>query len=391
MSKFASFLGENAAIVAGVAVAVTVVVAIFASGVFTTPDPAPQPEPTEVAQPAPQAQAQAPTRAETSAPEPAAVPVIGPAFDIVRVEPNGSTLIAGSGALGAEIVVLLDSAPVAKASTDHAGKFAVFLDVPPSQEARVLALLQRLNGEETPSEATVILAPTPVVVAEATPEPSAPVTPEGADLAAGPDVTPETGEAAAEASVTESASPPETDPAAPTVLMADKTGVKVLQGPWDDSPDVMSTVALDAITYSPEGDVELSGRSGQEGFVRVYLDNAPVTTSRIAPDGNWRTELPDVDTGVYTLRVDEVNAEGNVVSRVETPFKKEDNEVIEASRAAAGPAQVVTVQPGSTLWAIATNRYGAGVLYVRVYEANRDRIRDPDLIYPGQVFTLPEE
>lgn len=50
----------------------------------------------------------------------------------------------------------------------------------------------------------------------------------------------------------------------------------------------------------------------------------------------------------------------------------------------------VTVQPGFTLWAIAQGQYGDGILYVQVFDANRDRIRDPDLIYPGQVFTLPE-
>ena len=33
--------------------------------------------------------------------------------------------------------------------------------------------------------------------------------------------------------------------------------------------------------------------------------------------------------------------------------------------------------------------FGEGVLYVQLFEANRDRIRDPDLIYPGQVFTVP--
>ena len=48
------------------------------------------------------------------------------------------------------------------------------------------------------------------------------------------------------------------------------------------------------------------------------------------------------------------------------------------------------MQPGSTLWAIAREKYGEGTLYVRVYEANKDRIRDPDLIYPGQVFVVPQ-
>jgi nucleoid-associated protein YgaU len=54
------------------------------------------------------------------------------------------------------------------------------------------------------------------------------------------------------------------------------------------------------------------------------------------------------------------------------------------------PAPVtVTVQPGFTLWGIAKENFGEGVLYVQVFEANRDKIRDPDLIYPGQVFSIP--
>jgi nucleoid-associated protein YgaU len=52
--------------------------------------------------------------------------------------------------------------------------------------------------------------------------------------------------------------------------------------------------------------------------------------------------------------------------------------------------RAVTVQEGDTLWAISRDRYGSGVLYVRVFGANRNAIRDPDLIYPGQVFTIPE-
>ncbi|HCJ00412.1 MAG TPA: peptigoglycan-binding protein LysM, partial [Sulfitobacter sp.] len=50
----------------------------------------------------------------------------------------------------------------------------------------------------------------------------------------------------------------------------------------------------------------------------------------------------------------------------------------------------VTVQEGATLWAIARERYGDPTLYVRVFAANRSSIRDPDLIYPGQVFDLPD-
>ena len=51
----------------------------------------------------------------------------------------------------------------------------------------------------------------------------------------------------------------------------------------------------------------------------------------------------------------------------------------------------VTVQPGYTLWGIASRNYGDGLNYVRIFDANRDHIRNPDLIYPGQIFTVPTE
>lgn len=184
--------------------------------------------------------------------------------------------------------------------------------------------------------------------------------------------------------------------AAPAILSVTEEGVSVVQPAVTDiAPEVMSAVALDSITYDPSGEVLLAGRAAGEGFVQIYLDNAPVTTSRITEDGNWRTDLPEVDTGIYTLRVDEVDAQGNVVSRIETPFKREEAATVAAAIAeetAQDDFKVAmrTVQPGNTLWAFAREKYGRGILYVLVFEANRDRIKDPDLIYPGQVFILPE-
>ena len=61
-----------------------------------------------------------------------------------------------------------------------------------------------------------------------------------------------------------------------------------------------------------------------------------------------------------------------------------------ALRAPSVTFRVKTVQPGSTLWAIAKESYGEGIEYFKVFEANKERIRDPDLIYPGQVFEIPD-
>jgi len=84
-----------------------------------------------------------------------------------------------------------------------------------------------------------------------------------------------------------------------------------------------------------------------------------------------------------------------VVSRLETPFKREERQEVaavlaEETNADGFEVAVKTVQPGATLWAIAEENLGSGIFYVAIFEANNDLIRDPDLIYPGQIFRIPE-
>ena len=50
----------------------------------------------------------------------------------------------------------------------------------------------------------------------------------------------------------------------------------------------------------------------------------------------------------------------------------------------------MVVQPGASLWRIARSNYGKGTRFTVIYQANKEQIRDPDLIYPGQIFTLPK-
>jgi nucleoid-associated protein YgaU len=281
-----------------------------------------------------------------------------PAFDLVRVDPEGSAVIAGQAEPGARVEITLDGAAVATAEADTSGKFVAMLDIAPSDQPRGLTL--SAEGGTLTSEQTVIVAPF-----------AAPKPPES------------------EATVAAEA-PPE----APMLLMADEGGVSVIQSPQIAA--VPDNVSIDSITYDAAGEVLLSGRGTSDGFVRVYVDNTEITTTEIS-EGNWRTDLPNVDKGVYTLRIDQINPEGEVVSRTETPFQREDAaQIAEANPLGETPEKeieikVFTVQPGNTLWAIANQKWGDGTLYVRVFEANKDRIRDPDLIYPGQVFTIPAD
>jgi nucleoid-associated protein YgaU len=359
----------------------------------TAPEAKQEPAPEAKQEPAPEATAK-PTP-EATQEKATAKPLNPPRFSNFRLSPDGALLVAGSAMPGWDVAVLLDGAELTRVTANPTGEFVVFHDIAPSTEARVLTLAMHASEgtDMIASKDEIIVAPmsAPVDVAQA----EAPQAPEPALEDVEQPEAPEVGTAPREDQVPD-VQPNETkEKSTPSqaVILSNADGLEVLQpaSPRVASPQVMSSVALDAITYSEDGDVRLTGRAQGEGFVRIYLDNAPVTSSRIAEDGAWRTDLPNIDTGVYTLRVDEVDADGQVTSRVETPFKREAQDVVATQGEIGQGVRAVTVQPGATLWAISRRNYGEGIMYVRIYEANRDRIRDPDLIYPGQVFTVPAD
>lgn len=432
------------------------------------PETAPQAAPETVPEPAPDAAAAT------------AVTLPGPSFDVVRVDAEGNATIAGRAAPGVTVRLMLDSAEIGQAVADASGSFALLTRLDPAAVPRVMALeATGPDGVAQRSLTEAIIAPFAGPQVAAAPTAVATVAPEattGPATATGQ--APTAAEAATTAQVTapSAQAPVARQPlvpqaSAPAIVMTGPGGVEVVQG----AGQVSEGVVLDAITYDDAGEVRIAGRGTGNGFVRVYLDNQPVTEARIAGDGRWQSDLPQVAAGLYTLRVDQIDAAGRVLSRVETPFRREAPEQlaalarggattaaaapdtatadsapdtaaqpapapapdtasasvaghtaqpapsgtgltvagagadpVAASPSAALPAALptpateprpvtpaplvtaITVQPGSTLWAIARDRYGSGALYVRLFEANRDSIRDPDLIYPGQVFALPD-
>lgn len=84
------------------------------------------------------------------------------------------------------------------------------------------------------------------------------------------------------------------------------------------------------------------------------------------------------DYGTKTVTVDESSGTAAAVT-VKT----------ERDASSAPTASSVIVQSGDTLWALAKKYYGDGSLYTKIYEANKDVISNPNLIYPGQVLTIP--
>ena len=156
---------------------------------------------------------------------------------------------------------------------------------------------------------------------------------------------------------------------------------------WSCSVRVASAMLgclwMPSITKPAGDDLTLSGgRSRQESL--VYLDNKFVGRAIADERGIWRLQPGiDIPTGLYRMRVDRVEADGKTIARIELPF-------LRATPVGDLPDLIaVFVQPGNSLWRFARQTYGSGLRYTEIYEANKDQIRDPDLIYPGQVFVLP--
>ena len=142
-------------------------------------------------------------------------------------------------------------------------------------------------------------------------------------------------------------------------------------------------LTLDRIKYSENGTAILYGRARTDMNVMVYLNNEFKMKTIPGKDGSWNVDLGIISPGIYKLRIDETTINGDVKFRIETPFKQETKELLDKMFTKA-----ITVQPGNSLWRIARRIYGKGIMYLDIYNKNSHLIKDPDLIYPGQIFSL---
>ena len=80
------------------------------------------------------------------------------------------------------------------------------------------------------------------------------------------------------------------------------------------------------------------------------------------------------------------NKKTNKKTKKKTPKKQKK---VASSPKASSAKRTYTVKRGDCLWKIARSFYGNGALYTRIYDANTNKIANPNLIYPGQVFVIP--
>lgn len=329
--------------------------------------------------PAPLAKAQAETKAVVDGligSPPSAESSDGvPTFDVARIEPTGEAVIAGRAAPGATVELLRNGEVHDRAVADKSGQFVI---VPPKLPPGTYDLTLRSkqpDGTMATSKQRVTAA-----------------------------LEPRSTERPVVALVT---------PDKPTVVLSQPAGPKPAAG----------AVVVEAVEIEPGGKFHVSGQARPGAALRLYLNDSFVTSVTAGADGRFAVTINEgVAPGNYRVRLDEASSSGTVRARAEVPFTVPDTTASMSAQAttskradtaaprlaaagatvlpdAGSPSSTVvvpkitttTVSRGDSLWRLSQLTYGAGTRYAVIYKANLKQIRNPNLIYPGQIFVMPAQ
>jgi nucleoid-associated protein YgaU len=289
------------------------------------------------AKPSPQP-ARAPQASLSPGAPPAAPTTTAPSFDIVKVDPSGHAVIAGRAAPGAKVAVLDGDKTLGEVTADDRGEWVLLPTSPitPGERQLTLEATDPATGAKIKSTDTVALAITTPSANGATPGTVAVLLPGNANQPA-----------------------------------------QALQ-----TPNARGSLSLDTAEYNDKGELMLSGHAPAGTTLQLYADNQPIGTAKADDQGKWSAVSPHPSgSGKTELRIDQLGADGSVAQRIDEPFE------LPTGAIATGQYKV---EAGNSLWVIARKAYGSGQHYTVIFGANKEHIRDPNLIYPGQVITLPK-
>src|SRR5882757_6159083 len=304
-----------------------------------------------------------------------------PAFDVARIEATGEAVIAGRAVPGATVELLRNGELHDRAVADQSGQFVMVPPRLPSGTYDLTLRSRQPDGKQATSKQSVAVA----------------------------------------------LEPKPTDRPVVALMTPDKPTV-VLSQPAAPNP-AAGAVVVETVEIEPSGKFHVSGRARPGAAVRLYLNDSFIAPVTAGTDGRFAVTINEgVTPGSYRVRLDEVESNsGAVRARAEVPFNVPDTVVTGAvpsqaiaskrpdiataakqAQLAAGVATVMpdgdppstvvvpkivstTVSRGDSLWRLSRDTYGAGTRYAVIYKANRKQIRNPNLIYPGQIFVLPTQ
>ena len=340
---------------------------------------------------------------DTSLQPPNATPAAPLTIDLARVKPDGAAVFAGTAAPNAKIRIFEGDILLGETVANANGEWVIVLEKSLAAGQHLISVaMERSDGTtemadrslaveiyqgtetkplvallpETETEVPVLIqSPDDVDTAKPAAAASEAIVADAAKPAA----------AASEAIVADDAKPaaaamPEITRAAPAKPQA-KSQIVASQ----IATSQIAALAPSAIVWRDASSILISGTS--RGGIRVTVNDAKgqFGEALVLADGAWQVAGSlDMDIAVSQLRFllfDDVN---QIIARYDLPVKARD-----LAKGQDG-SPLVVVNKGDMLWRIAYQQMGKGVRYVDIVRRNKQDIINPDLIYPKQIFAVPQ-
>jgi nucleoid-associated protein YgaU len=294
-----------------------------------------------------------------------------PRFDVLRVEPDGSTVIAGNAAPGAKVEILNGGAIISSQTVDGTGDFAAVLDnpLPPGDHSLQIRATSADGKMVTSEEVATISVPEGgkgelLAMVSKPGKASRLITLPGTDTAAdaaAPAVAAEAQPAAATTTSAATAAAPVAAlpdlPAASSELAGSApvipgTGTTVASAPagqaTSETPAVPSAAEVQVTAVEIEGDrIFVAGKAPAGSTVRGFADKAVIGEIKTDATGHFVIDgTMALSVGSHIIEVELLDATGKVVVRASVPFERPEGEQVsvvaptpDASAAAASPEQ----------------------------------------------------
>ena len=342
----------------------------------------PQSPSIELSQPAADKAVTADKDSGTSLRPPNATPAAPLTIDLARVKPDGAAVFAGSAAPNAKIRIFEGDILLGETITNANGEWVIVFEKSLAAGQHLISVaMERSDGttemadrslaveiyQDTETKPLVALLPetaTEVPVLIQSPDDVDKAKP--AATASGSIVA---DAAKADAAMLEKAEPAPAKPQANNQIAASQ----------------IAALAPSAIVWRDASRILISGTS--RGGVRVAVNDAKgqFGEALVLVDGAWQVAGSlDMDIAVNQLRFALFDDANQIIARYDLPVKARD-----LAKGQDG-SPLVVVNKGDMLWRIAYHQLGEGLKYVDIVRRNQQDIADPDLIYPKQIFAVPQ-
>lgn len=282
-------------------------------------------------------------------------------IDLAQVRPDGNAVFAGKATPHAEVTVFEGDVVLGRTKADENGEWVIIPEAALGAGEHLVSV-GAVSEDGTASVADITMA---IKVGE---------TSEDRPLVA---LLPQT-----ETDMPKLLQSPDDRPATPVGLAKSGSGAAT---PEDGAPLVPS-IAPRSLSWEAAGELVVAGVSRGGLRVDAMADGQPFGVGETLQDGGWQIAgKVDMTRPSRVMQFTLRDANDAAIATYELPVATRDlSQGLDGSR-------MVIVQRGDALWRIAYSSYGEGIRYVDIVRRNASAIDNPDLIFPNQIFALPQK